>query len=446
MLVPVSPSGTGYTFSRLSPPACSRTVSRKVVMTSRSARVSSRSRVGTADIVTAAYSGGMSTRVVNTACTLDCPDACSLAVTVEGAPGDERIVTDRRCSRQSAHRRVDLLEGQAPRPARLRPRTRAHPADAGRARRATGEFREATWDEAMTTIADRMREAIDRSGRESVVAFTYNSSAAVDRARQPHRSVLRRDRGDRRRPHDLCGDGGRRMGERVRRHGVGRPARCRQQRPDRDLGRQPDGLQHALPAARPAGGGTRRQAGRDRSASHGDGETGRSAPGDPARHRCRAGDGDRRRMGRQRTPRSATSSTPMPMRRRSSSAQPATGRSTGPPRCAGSRPTTFGPWPNGGAAPGRSMLRIGWGQERNSNGGAACRAILALPVLAGHFGEPGAGVIGSTSPGAVRTRRRWPAFARLDRRSLPLHQIGEWMRPDRPIRVACCSSRGPTRR
>ena len=80
----------------------------------------------------------------------------------------------------------------------------------------------------------------------------------------------------------------------------------------------------------------------------------------------------------------------------------------------------------------RSMLRIGWGQERNSNGGAACRAILALPVLAGHFGVPGAGVIGSTSPGAVRTRRRWPAFERLDRRSLPLHQIGEWMRPGSP--------------
>ena len=28
-----------------------------------------------------------------------------------------------------------------------------------------------------------------------------------------------------------------------------------------------------------------------------------------------------------------------------------------------------------------SMLRIGWGQERNANGGAACRAILSLPVL-----------------------------------------------------------------
>ncbi len=85
-----------------------------------------------------------------------------------------------------------------------------------------------------------------------------------------------------------------------------------------------------------------------------------------------------------------TSSTPMPIGARSSYAPPATGRSTGPPRCAGSTRTTSGPWPTGGAAPGRSMLRIGWGQERNSNGGAACRAILALPVLAGHFGEPGA--------------------------------------------------------
>ena len=273
MLVPVSPSGTGYTLRRLSPPACSRTVLRKVVMTSRNARVSSRSRVGTADIVTAAYSGAMSTRVVNTACTLDCPDACSLAVTVEGAPGEERIVTIDAapanpltdgwiCSKVRRHARRVYA------PERVRtPLMRVGPKGAG-------EFREASWDEALTTIADRMREAIDRSGRESVVAFTYNSSAAVIERDSLTEAFFAAIGADRRRPHDLCGDDGRRVGERVRRHGVGRPARCRQQRPDRDLGRQPDGLQHALPTARPSSGGTRRQAGRDRSASHGDRQTG----------------------------------------------------------------------------------------------------------------------------------------------------------------------------
>lgn len=54
------------------------------------------------------------------------------------------------------------------------------------------------------------------------------------------------------------------------------------------------------------------------------------------------------------------------------------------------------------------MLRVGWGMERNRNGGSAHRAALSLWVLAGAFGRPGAGVVGSTSPdedptgGAVR--------------------------------------------
>lgn len=54
------------------------------------------------------------------------------------------------------------------------------------------------------------------------------------------------------------------------------------------------------------------------------------------------------------------------------------------------------------------MLRVGWGMERNRNGGSAHRAALSLWALAGAFGRPGAGVVGSTSPnedltgGAVR--------------------------------------------
>ncbi|HEY5697836.1 MAG TPA: molybdopterin-dependent oxidoreductase [Acidimicrobiales bacterium] len=54
------------------------------------------------------------------------------------------------------------------------------------------------------------------------------------------------------------------------------------------------------------------------------------------------------------------------------------------------------------------MLRVGWGMERNRNGGSAHRATMSLWVLAGAFGRPGAGVVGATSPaedptaGAVR--------------------------------------------
>jgi anaerobic selenocysteine-containing dehydrogenase len=46
-----------------------------------------------------------------------------------------------------------------------------------------------------------------------------------------------------------------------------------------------------------------------------------------------------------------------------------------------------------------AMLRVGWGQERNRNGGSASRAVFALPALAGQFGVPGAGVFNSIGGG-----------------------------------------------
>jgi anaerobic selenocysteine-containing dehydrogenase len=77
------------------------------------------------------------------------------------------------------------------------------------------------------------------------------------------------------------------------------------------------------------------------------------------------------------------------------------------------------------------MLRIGWGPERNANGGASCRAILALPTLIGRFGVAGSGVLGSTSVTASRPQRRWPTAAlnRRARRHVPLHQVGQWLAP-----------------
>ena len=41
------------------------------------------------------------------------------------------------------------------------------------------------------------------------------------------------------------------------------------------------------------------------------------------------------------------------------------------------------------------VVRLGWGPERNRNGGSACVAVNALPVLAGQFGVPGSGLIAS---------------------------------------------------
>jgi anaerobic selenocysteine-containing dehydrogenase len=48
-----------------------------------------------------------------------------------------------------------------------------------------------------------------------------------------------------------------------------------------------------------------------------------------------------------------------------------------------------------------SLVRCGWGPERNRNGESAVAAILALPALTGKFGRPGAGFALATS-GAYR--------------------------------------------
>jgi anaerobic selenocysteine-containing dehydrogenase len=48
-----------------------------------------------------------------------------------------------------------------------------------------------------------------------------------------------------------------------------------------------------------------------------------------------------------------------------------------------------------------AFLRMGWGLERNRNGGSGCKAVLALPLMAGQFGRRGAGVmlsVGGASP------------------------------------------------
>ena len=55
-----------------------------------------------------------------------------------------------------------------------------------------------------------------------------------------------------------------------------------------------------------------------------------------------------------------------------------------------------------------ALLRIGWGPERNRNGGSSCRAILGLWVLAGHFGQRGSGIIASLGGGSTLCAERVP--------------------------------------
>lgn len=115
--------------------------------------------------------------VVRTACTLDCPDTCTLDVTVDNGvivdieaatSGDTNQLTDGFICRKVKHslRRVYS-------PERLRTpliRTGA---------KGENSFREATWDEALRVVADAIRSAIDSDGPDAVLPYVYNSSTGL---------------------------------------------------------------------------------------------------------------------------------------------------------------------------------------------------------------------------------------------------------------------------
>ncbi len=109
--------------------------------------------------------------VVQTACPLDCPDSCSLAVTVDSgrvvdiggsrvAPSTEGII----CGKV---RRFDRRLYGADRVLYPMVRTGA---------KGAGEFSRVPWDEALDLVVLKLREARDRHGAESVLPYYYGGS------------------------------------------------------------------------------------------------------------------------------------------------------------------------------------------------------------------------------------------------------------------------------
>jgi anaerobic selenocysteine-containing dehydrogenase len=110
-------------------------------------------------------------RMVETACPLDCPDSCSLSVTV----GDGRVVT------LDGSRRNPVTDGficakvrkfgaRLNGPLRLlHPAVRIGP-------KGNAAFSRVTWEEAIDLVATRMREARDTWGGESILPFSYGGS------------------------------------------------------------------------------------------------------------------------------------------------------------------------------------------------------------------------------------------------------------------------------
>jgi anaerobic selenocysteine-containing dehydrogenase len=365
------------------------------------------------------------THVVHTACTLDCPDACSLAVTVadgrivdiDAAP--ENPLTDGWiCAKVKRHaQRVYAPERV------LTPLIR-------RGDKGAGEFRSASWDEALELISARMRDAIATRGADSVVAFTYNSSAALverDSFTEAFFSAIGATIVD----HTICAHTMGVSWESVfGTMGSADPADVVNSRlvviwganPTVSNTHFPPLVQQAVDrGARVVVIDPRRTAMAGRADLHLAITPGTDAALAYAVANIWLGnqwlDRDFIELHAEGAEEFLATAREWSLDR----ASEVTGVSIDDIR-------TLAEW-WGTTRP--SMLRIGWGPERNANGGAACRAILSLPVLGGHFGVPGSGVIGSTSAGASTPRRRWPEAATdgPDRRSLPMHQIGKWMAP-----------------
>lgn len=85
-----------------------------------------------------------------------------------------------------------------------------------------------------------------------------------------------------------------------------------------------------------------------------------------------------------------------------------------------------------------AALRIGWGQERNRSGGWASAAILALPAVAGHFGVRGGGYTASQMGPFGRDLREGIEAPAWSDRKVNLTQLGRGLTEDRddPIRAA----------
>jgi anaerobic selenocysteine-containing dehydrogenase len=82
-----------------------------------------------------------------------------------------------------------------------------------------------------------------------------------------------------------------------------------------------------------------------------------------------------------------------------------------------------------------ALIRCGWGQERNRNGGNSSLAILSLPAVAGKFGVRGGGYAMSNTA-AWGIERTWIGAQEAPTRLINMNQLGRALTElDPPIRV-----------
>ena len=119
----------------------------------------------------------MKSHVVRTACTLDCPDACTLDVTVT-----DGVITDIDAAKDGdvnpftsgfICRKVQMSTKRIYSPERIAtPLIRT-------GIKGAGEFRTASWDEALGLITAQIKEGIAARGVNSIAPYLYNSSSGI---------------------------------------------------------------------------------------------------------------------------------------------------------------------------------------------------------------------------------------------------------------------------
>jgi len=381
------------------------------------------------------------TRQVHTACFLDCPDVCSLVVTVtdgrissvDAAPGNP-LTDGWICSKvRKSARRVYAPERV------LTPLVRTGP-------KGSGEFREATWEEAMALVAGRVREALDTGGGDSVVAFSYNSSSSTiekDSLSEALFSAIGATIAE----HTICAHNNSEAWASVYR-GM--------------RSTDPEEVVHSrlvvIWGANPTVSNTHFPPLVQKAVDEG----ARVVVIDP-RRTAMAARADLHLAVRPGTDGALAYALVHEWQRTgaidraftdahadgvdeflAAAAEWPVERAAEECGLAADDIRTLASW---WASVRPALLRFGWGQERNANGFEACRAILALPVLVGSFGGPGSGVLGSTGVRAATTKARWPqeALEGPKRRSLALHQLSRWLAPGSsdPARVLIVQGANP---
>ena len=368
-------------------------------------------------------------RTVATACPLDCPDSCSLDVTVQDG-------------------RVTAIDGSHANPVtggyicakvrrfgeRLYSADRVLYPGVRKGPKGQGAFTRVSWDEALATIAAQMRQARDRWGGESILPYSYGGS----------NGLLTQDTSD---------------ATLFRRLGASRLARtvCAAPTGAANLalyGKMPSIAYEDVPEARaivvwganPSASGIHivpyiREAQR-RGATlivvdprttplarqadiHLAVRPGTDLPVALAIHRYLFEDGraDQAFLAAQTRGAERLRERAMPW-----TFERAAGEAGIDPRALQAAAEAYA-----GATP--ALIRCGWGQERNRNGGSASMAVLALPAVAGKFGVRGGGYMMSNSA-TWGIERTWIGSQEPPTRLVNMNQLGRVLETaDPPVKV-----------